>query len=107
MHYSCFGLVNTRYLLTRALRGGYAVPGFNFYNMETLHAILRAGEITQSPIILQVSEGALAYMTDDILMGMIAEISNYANLMARGIAPKKLRPAKSFGENESGADDRS
>jgi len=72
MHYSCFGLTNTKKLLNRALRNGYAVPAFNFYNMETLLAILRAGEITQSPIILQVSEEALKYMGDDILMGMIA-----------------------------------
>ena len=71
MHYSDYGLINTKKLLTKALNGGYAVPAFNFYNMETLLAILRAGEITQSPIILQVSESALAYMGDDILMGMI------------------------------------
>lgn len=82
MHYSCFGLINTKALLTRALRNGYAVPGFNFYNMETLIAILRAGEITQSPIILQVSEGALKYMTDDILMGMIAGAKYKKNQIA-------------------------
>lgn len=72
MHYSSFGLVNTKKLLTKALRDGYAVPGFNFYNMETLLAILRAAQITQSPVILQVSESALEYMGNDILMGMIA-----------------------------------
>lgn len=71
MHYSDYGLTNTKKLLTRALNGDYAVPAFNFYNMETLLAILRAVEITQSPVILQVSESALAYMGDDILMGMI------------------------------------
>lgn len=72
MHYSCFGLANTKKLLNRAMNGGYAIPAFNFYNMETLKAILKAAEITQSPIILQVSESALDYMGDDILMGMIA-----------------------------------
>ena len=71
MHYSEFGLSNTKILLKRAMRDGYAVPAFNFYNMETLMAILRAAEITQSPIILAVSESALKYMTGDILMGMI------------------------------------
>ena len=71
MHYSDYGLTNTKKLLTRALNGGYAVPAFNFYNMETLLAILRAVEITQSPVILQVSESALSYMSDDILMGLI------------------------------------
>ena len=82
MHYSCFGLATTKSLLTRALNGGYAVPGFNFYNMETLQAILRAGEITQSPIILQVSEEALNYMTEDILMGMIAGAKYRKNQIA-------------------------
>jgi len=72
MHYSCFGLANTKKLLNRAMNGGYAIPAFNFYNMETLKAILKAAEITQSPIILQVSESALDYIGDDILMGMIA-----------------------------------
>ena len=71
MHYSDFELTNTKKLLTRALRGGYAVPAFNFYNMETLLAILEAAHITQSPIILAVSESALEYMGDDMLMGMI------------------------------------
>jgi fructose-bisphosphate aldolase class II len=71
MHYSEFGLSNTKRLLTRALKDGYAVPAFNFYNMETLKAILDAARITQSPVILAVSEQALEYMDSDILMGMI------------------------------------
>ncbi len=71
MHYSDFGLSNTKTLLKRALRDGYAVPAFNFYNMETLDAILTAAQITQSPVILAVSEDALEYMGADILMGMI------------------------------------
>ncbi|MBR3147904.1 MAG: ketose-bisphosphate aldolase [Alphaproteobacteria bacterium] len=71
MHYSDFGLANTKKLLNRALHKGYAVPAFNFYNMETLQAILDAAKITQSPIILAVSESALEYMGGEILMGMI------------------------------------
>ena len=71
MHYSNFGLANTKTLLKHALHDGYAVPAFNFYNMETLQAILNAAQITQSPVILAVSEGALEYMGGDILMGMI------------------------------------
>lgn len=71
MHYSDFGLINTKTLLNRALHGGYAVPAFNFYNMETLIAVLRAATITHSPVIVAVSESALKYMTPDVLMGMI------------------------------------
>lgn len=72
MHYSNFMLSNTKILLSHAMAGGYAVPAFNFYNLETLSAILNAATITQSPVILAVSEGALEYMGGDILMGMIA-----------------------------------
>lgn len=82
MHYSNFGLSNTKRLLTCALRDAYAVPAFNFYNMETLNAILNAAEITQSPIILAVSESALEYMGDDILMGMIAGAKYKKNQIA-------------------------
>lgn len=82
MHYSDFGLINTKKLLTRALNGKYAVPAFNFYNMETLKAILNAAEQTNSPIILAVSESALKYMGDDILMGMIAGAKYKKNQVA-------------------------
>jgi len=71
MHYSDFGLANTKQLLTPALKGKYAIPAFNFYNMETMNAILNAATITNSPVILAVSESALNYMTPEILMGMI------------------------------------
>ena len=71
MHYSDFKLATTKTLLARAMRGGYAVPAFNFYNLETLSAILDAANITQSPVILAVSETALEYMGDKLLMGMI------------------------------------
>lgn len=82
MHYSDFGLSNTKKLLIRALRGGYAVPAFNFYNMETLNAILNAAKITQSPVILAVSESALEYMGDDILMGLIRGAKYKKNAVA-------------------------
>ena len=72
MHYSDFGLANTKTLLKRAMRDGYAVPAFNFYNLETLRAILNAAQITHSPVILAVSESALEYMSPDILIGMIS-----------------------------------
>lgn len=82
MHYSDFGLINTKKLLTKALNGKYAVPAFNFYNMETLKAILSAAEQTNSPVILAVSESALKYMDDDILMGMIAGAKYKKNQVA-------------------------
>ena len=70
--YEKFGLVNTEKMFSDALRHGYAVGAFNFYNMETLQSIIAAARDTHSPVILAVSESALKYMGDEMLMGMIA-----------------------------------
>ena len=72
MKYSKYGLVNTRDMFADAIVRGYAVPAFNFYNMETLNAIVAAARQTASPLILAVSESALKYMGADMLMGMMA-----------------------------------
>lgn len=71
MKYTDLGLVNTHEMFADAIARKYAVPAFNFYNMETLNAILNAARMTRSPAILAVSESALKYMGSDMLMGMI------------------------------------
>lgn len=71
MNYSELGLVNTAGMFADAIRRHYAVPAFNFYNMETLSAILAAAREKHSPVMLAVSESALKYMGGDMLMGMI------------------------------------
>lgn len=71
MKYTELGLVNTNKMFHDAITGGYAIPAFNFYNMETLNAILNAARETHSPVILAVSESALKYMGPDMLIGMI------------------------------------
>jgi fructose-bisphosphate aldolase class II len=72
MKYEQFGLVNTKEMFLDANRNRYAIGAFNFYNMESLTAILAAARTTSSPIILAVSESALNYMGDEMLMAMIA-----------------------------------
>ena len=71
MKYADLGLVNTDEMFTRALRGGYAVPAFNFYNMESLKAVVNAARTAHSPVILAVSESALKYMGADMVMAMV------------------------------------
>ena len=71
MKYTEFGLVNTQDMFQAAICNQYAVPAFNFYNMETLQAILAAVRETYSPAILAASESAIKYMGDEILMGLI------------------------------------
>jgi len=59
--YRKLGLVNTKDLLRQAMAGQYAVPAFNFNNLEQLQAIITAAVETASPVILQVSKGAREY----------------------------------------------
>ena len=40
--YKKIGLVNTKDMFARAIKGGWAVPAFNFNNLEQLQAIIQA-----------------------------------------------------------------
>ena len=71
MKYSDLGLTNTRNMFQDAIARNYAVPAFNFYNMETLSAILDAARMAHSPVILAASESAIKYMGGDMLIEMI------------------------------------
>ena len=52
-------LVGTKEMFKKAYDGGYAIGAFNVNNMELLQAIADAGHEEKSPLILQVSSGAL------------------------------------------------
>lgn len=70
--YKDLGLVNTREMFKRAIKGGYAIPAFNFNNLEQLQAIITASSELKSPVILQVSKGARNY-ANPILLRYMAE----------------------------------
>ncbi|MBQ0029820.1 MAG: class II fructose-1,6-bisphosphate aldolase [Paludibacteraceae bacterium] len=74
VNYKDLGLVNTKEMFAKALNGGYAVPAFNFNNLEQLQAIVTAAATEKSPVILQVSKGARNYANGTILryLGMAA-----------------------------------
>ena len=72
------GLVNTREMFAKAVAGGYAIPAFNFNNMEQLQAIVQAAAETKSPVILQVSKGARNYANSTLLRYMAEGAVAYA-----------------------------
>ena len=72
------GLVNTREMFAKAVKGGYAIPAFNFNNMEQLQAIIQAAAETKSPVILQVSKGARNYANQTLLRYMAQGAVEYA-----------------------------
>ncbi len=76
--YKELGLVNTREMFAKAVKGGYAIPAFNFNNMEQLQAIIMASAETKSPVILQVSKGARKYAHATLLRYMAEGAVAYA-----------------------------
>ncbi|HPV70636.1 MAG TPA: class II fructose-bisphosphate aldolase [Candidatus Magasanikbacteria bacterium] len=64
-------LVNLNKVLVPARKNGYAVPAFNFNNLEFLQGLTEAAEELKSPIILQTSEGAVEYMGLDYIGFML------------------------------------
>ncbi|EFA43276.1 fructose-1,6-bisphosphate aldolase, class II [Hallella bergensis DSM 17361] len=76
--YKDLGLVNTRDMFKRAVSGGYAIPAFNFNNLEQLQAIITASSELKSPVILQVSKGARNYANATLLRYMAEGAVEYA-----------------------------
>ena len=76
--YKTLGLVNTRDMFARAINGGYAIPAFNFNNLEQLQAIIKASSELRSPVILQVSKGARNYANQTLLRYMAEGAVEYA-----------------------------
>ena len=82
--YKELGLVNTREMFAKAIKGGYAIPAFNFNNMEQLQAIIAACVETNSPVILQVSAGARKYANQTLLRYMAQGAVEYAKELNDG-----------------------
>ena len=82
--YKELGLVNTREMFAKAIKGGYAIPAFNFNNMEQLQAIISACVEANSPVILQVSAGARKYANQTLLRYMAQGAVEYAKELNGG-----------------------
>jgi fructose-bisphosphate aldolase class II len=68
--YKELGFVNTKEMFSKAINGNYAVPAYNFNNMEQLQAIIDGCGESNSPVILQVSSGARKYANQTMLRYM-------------------------------------
>ncbi len=83
--YKELGLVNTKDMFAKAMKGGYAIPAYNFNNMEQMQAIIQACVETKSPVILQVSKGARNYADKFILRNMARGAVEYAHELGADI----------------------
>lgn len=70
-HYTELGLVNTKDMFKKAMTGGYAIPAYNFNNMEQLQGIIIGCVESKSPVILQVSGSARKYADPTFLPYMV------------------------------------
>lgn len=82
--YKDLGLVNTRELFAKAVSGGYAIPAYNFNNLEQLQAIIQACSEVESPVILQVSKGARNYANETLLRYLAQGAVAYAREIGGG-----------------------
>ncbi|MGE4559119.1 MAG: class II fructose-bisphosphate aldolase [Desulfobulbus sp.] len=71
-HYTELGLVNTKDMFRQAMEQQFAVPAYNFNNMEQLQAIVTGCAKSASPVILQVSGSARNYIGTSFLPHMAA-----------------------------------
>jgi fructose-bisphosphate aldolase class II len=78
--YKDIGLVTTTEMFAKAMKGKYAIPAYNFNNMEQLQAIVMGCVESKSPFILQVSSGARKYANQTLLrflaMGAVGMIND-------------------------------
>ncbi|MBP5210500.1 MAG: class II fructose-1,6-bisphosphate aldolase [Bacteroidales bacterium] len=83
--YKSLGLVNSKELFKKAVAGGYAIPAFNFNNMEQMQAIIQACVEEKSPVILQVSSGARKYANQTLIRYMAQGAVEYAKELGYNI----------------------
>ena len=65
--YKELGLSNTKRMFEIALERKFAVPGYNINNLEQLQAIVFGCGESESPVIIQISQGARAYANQTML----------------------------------------
>ncbi|AVD72006.1 class II fructose-bisphosphate aldolase [Desulfobulbus oralis] len=85
LHYTELGLVNTRAMFAQAMEEQFAVPAYNFNNMEQLQAIVTGCVQSASPLILQVSGSARKYIGTAFLPHMARAAVDLAEELGRPI----------------------
>jgi fructose-bisphosphate aldolase class II len=64
-------LVNPREHLARARREGWALGGFNVFDLESARAVIRAADAERAPLLVQTSEGAVKHMGLDMAVAIV------------------------------------
>jgi fructose-bisphosphate aldolase, class II len=68
-------LVNPKPYLVRARREGWALGGFNIFNLESARAVIDAGQQLAAPLLVQTSEGAVKHAGLDNLVAIVRQLA--------------------------------
>jgi len=69
-------LVNPKEYLARARREGWALGGFNVFNLESARAVISAGETLAAPLLVQTSEGAVKHAGLENLVAIVRQLAD-------------------------------
>ena len=64
-------LVNPKELLRRARREGWALGGFNVFDLESARAVIDAGERLAAPLLVQTSQGAVDHAGLEAMVAIV------------------------------------
>src|SRR5215470_4781115 len=68
-------LVNPKEHLVRARREGWALGGFNVFDLESARAVIDAGEKMAAPVLVQTSEGAVKHAGLANMVAIVRELA--------------------------------
>jgi fructose-bisphosphate aldolase class II len=68
-------LVNPKDFLARARRDGWAMGGFNVFNLESARAVIDAGEELAAPLLVQTSEGAVKHAGLENMVAIVRQLA--------------------------------
>ena len=69
-------LVNPKEYLIRARREGWALGGFNVFDLESARAVIDAGEQLAAPLLVQTSEGAVKHAGLENLVAIVRQLAS-------------------------------
>src|SRR5215831_18725909 len=68
-------LTNPKQYLVRARREGWALGGFNVFDLESARAVIDAGEELAAPLLLQTSEGAVKHAGLENMVAIVRQLA--------------------------------
>ena len=68
-------LVNPKAYLARARAEGWALGGFNVFNLESARAVIAAGQESAAPLLLQTSEGAVRHVGLENMVALVRQLA--------------------------------